>query len=427
MPPPDAREAGPPGADATDGAHHEAAGEAAGAGTEVRSVYVHAPFCARRCVYCDFAVTVRRSPPLEPWLEAIGHELAALAREGRARLAPELDTLYVGGGTPSLLGPRAMAGLLDVLGRGSGHAGLEWTAEANPESFTDDVARAWRRAGVNRLSLGTQSFQEPVLRWMGRLHGARGSEQAVARARRVGFDRVSVDLIFGLPPALERDWDLDLDRVVALDVGHVSLYGLTAEPATPLGRDVGSGRVAMPPDERYAEQYLRAHERLSAEGYHAYEVSNFARSGHASRHNRAYWEGRPYLGLGNSAHGFLPPERRWNLREWDAYAGAVAAGEVPLADRERVTGAAARLETLWLGLRTDRGVSLASLSTAAARALARTWVQRGLARDEEARLRLTPEGWLLLDRLAVELDDALERAPADRPTIDAPFAGRRSS
>lgn len=384
----------------------------------VGSVYVHAPFCARRCVYCDFAVTVHRSPPLEPWIQALASELGAVEAEGRARLLAPLDTLYVGGGTPSLLGPDAMGKLAGVLGRERVDGVVEWTAEANPESFTDEVARGWRAAGVNRVSLGTQSFQEPVLRWMGRLHGARGSAEAVARARRAGIQDLSVDLIFGLPPEVERDWDADLDRVLSLDVPHVSLYGLTAEPATPLGRDVASGRVAMPPDERYAEEYLRAHERLGAEGYHAYEVSNFARPGHTSRHNQAYWDGRPYLGLGNSAHGYLPPERRWNLRDWSAYATAVAGNALPVADREQVTGDTARLETLWLGLRTDRGLARSRLTTENARTLARRWTERGWARwgapegaaprPAEDRLVLTPEGWLLLDRLAVELDDALD-------------------
>lgn len=379
----------------------------------VEVVYVHAPFCARRCGYCDFAVTVERSPSAGPWLSALKGELAALGAEGRVRLAERLDTLYVGGGTPSLLGPEAMAGLARVLGPERLRGDHEWTAEANPESFTAEVAREWRRAGVTRVSLGAQSFQEPVLRWMGRLHGPEGPARAVAHARDAGVADVSIDLIFGLPPALERDWDADLDRALALDVPHLSLYGLTAEPATPLGRSVASGRVAMPPDERYAEEYLRAHERLSAAGYHAYEVSNFARPGHESRHNRAYWEGRPYLGLGNGAHGYLPPERRWNLRDWHAYAVEATAARPPVADRETVTGPEARLEEVWLALRTDRGLPADRLATDAALALTDRWTRAGLARMLERRLVLTPEGWLLLDRLAVELDEALDRAGSD--------------
>lgn len=380
-------------------------------------VYVHAPFCARRCVYCDFAVDVSRAPPLAPWLDALTGELGALEREGEATLADRLETLYVGGGTPSLLGPGAMEGLAEVLGRRRTAEVDEWTAEANPESLTSEVAVAWRRAGVNRLSLGTQTFDERALRWMGRLHGPSGTEAAVAAAREAGIENLSVDLIFGLPPELERDLDRDLDRVVRLDVPHVSLYGLTAEPATRLGRDVREGRTAMPDDERYADEYLRSVERLEREGYEAYEVSNFARPGYRSRHNTHYWTGRAYLGLGNSAHGYLPPERRWNLRDWDAYASSVAAGQLPVAERETVAGSAERLERVWLGLRTDRGIPESTLRTAAARERVLDWRREGLARPEgeSGRVVLTPHGWLLLDRLAVELDDALERTTSSLP------------
>lgn len=391
----------------------------AGAPRPVDAVYVHAPFCARRCVYCDFAVDVRRSPPLALWLDALAGELSALEREGAATLARPLDTLYVGGGTPSLLGPDAMVGLARVLGDERTQGVLEWTAEANPESLTDEVASAWRRAGVDRLSLGTQSFDEKVLRWMGRLHGPSGTEAAVAAARGAGIANLSVDLIFGLPPELERDLDADLDRLLRLDVPHVSLYGLTAEPATRLGRDVRSGRTAMPDDERYRDEYLRAVERLQDEGYEAYEVSNFARPGHRSRHNAHYWSGRAYLGLGNSAHGYLPPERRWNLRDWSAYASAVAEGRLPVAERETLTEPAQRLERVWLGLRTDRGIPESALETPAARALVSRWRSAGLAHGADAteRVRLTPTGWLVLDRLAVDLDDALESADATAPRV----------
>lgn len=385
----------------------------------VSSVYAHAPFCARRCFYCDFAVSVRRQADPGPWLEALEGEVAALAAEGRVRLAPILDTLYLGGGTPSLLGPDAAEGFRSVLaGGGTGDRvgpTTEFTAEANPESFDDAVARGWVAAGVNRLSLGTQSFQEPVLRWMGRLHGPQGARDAVARARRFGLTEVSIDLIFGLPEMVERDWGGDLDSALALEVPHLSLYGLTAEEGTPLGRGVREGRIAMPDDERYRDEYLEAHRRLTAAGYEHYEVSNFALPGHRSRHNAVYWGGAPYLGLGNGAHSYLPPERRWNLREWEDYRGAALAGSVPLEDAETVPPASARLEEVWLGLRTDAGLPEGDLGPAG-RVRVAGWVRDGLAErrpgegEAGARIVLTPEGWLLLDRLAAELSDEL--APA---------------
>lgn len=373
---------------------------------EVFSVYVHAPFCARRCFYCDFAVQVRREGDAGEWLHALRCELEALEKEGLFLVADTLETLYVGGGTPSVLGPAAMAGLAELVGPGRLRSrALEWTAEANPESLTPAVARAWRKAGVNRLSLGVQSFQEPVLRWMGRLHGGAGARSAVRTARRAGFDNLSVDLIFGLPSHLERDWRGDLEGALGLDVEHVSLYGLSVEPETPLGRAVASGSEPPVDEERYREEFLLAAELLTAEGYEHYEVSNFARPGARSRHNARYWSGDPYLGLGNGAHSYAPPLRRWNERDWQAYREGVEGGEPAVAGREIPGEEERRLERIWLALRTAEGLAVSDLSPAAL-ALAEAWVSHGRARREGGRVRLTPEGWLLLDLLAVELDQA---------------------
>ncbi|RMH16815.1 MAG: radical SAM family heme chaperone HemW [Gemmatimonadetes bacterium] len=370
-----------------------------------RSVYVHAPFCARRCVYCDFAVTVERAPDARPWLRAVAAELALLERAGEGP-AERLDTLYVGGGTPSLLGADAMAGLAELLGTGRvDDPAIEWTAEANPESLTREVAAGWAAAGVNRISLGAQSFSAAALRWMGRLHGPDGPRRAVDAAREAGITNLSVDLIFALPRHVERDWEADLEAVLALDVPHVSLYGLTVEEGTPLHRQVLEGRARPAPEGRYREEYLRAATVLSAAGYEHYEVSNFARPGHRSRHNAVYWSGRPYLGLGSGAHSYAPPTRRWNVRDWAAYEAALAEGRRPEDGRERVEGAAQRLERLWLALRTSDGIAADGLPPAAAE-LARRWCGQGLARADGTRVRLTPEGWLVMDRLTLDLEGA---------------------
>jgi oxygen-independent coproporphyrinogen-3 oxidase len=370
-----------------------------------RALYVHVPFCARRCSYCDFAVEAVRRPPTREWLDAIEAELRLrVAREGLGRLS--LATVYVGGGTPSLLGVGALPALLDRIGTYADIApGAEITAEANPESFTVALARDWRAAGINRVSLGAQTFHEGALRWMGRLHGADGPARAVAAAREAGFDNVSVDLIFGLPDRLGRDWGADLDRALGLEPEHVSLYGLTAEPGAPLGRWVAEGRERLPDEDTYAAQYLLAAERLTAAGFRHYEVSNFARPGRESRHNQVYWSGAPYLGLGPGAHSYLAGRRWWNVRSWAAYAAALGRGEVPEAGAETVEGAAARLERTWLALRTDQGFPLVAASQRQRR-LAAQWAEQGWAVVIGDVLRLTPSGWLLLDRLAVELDDA---------------------
>ena len=351
----------------------------------------------------------------------------------------ELETLYLGGGTPSLLGVGALPALMDgLVGEaseiagtgGSGAAGgrggprvdlsglAELTAEANPESFTPELAADWVAAGVNRVSLGAQTFHEPALKWMGRLHGPEGPGRAVQVARAAGLENVGLDLIFGLPERLGRDLDADLDRMLALEPEHISVYGLSVEPDTPLGRWVAEGRETLPDEDRYGEEYLRVADRLRRAGYEHYEVSNFALPGREAVHNAAYWRGVAYLGLGNGAHSFVAPERWWNERDWPAYRRRVEAGELPRSDAERLTAEAAALERIWLGLRTADGLALSSLSERQ-KARAAEWARTGRAEVEGGRVRLTPEGWLLLDRLAVELDEAGARPGDERAAADA--------
>jgi oxygen-independent coproporphyrinogen-3 oxidase len=372
-----------------------------------RSLYVHVPFCARRCSYCDFAVQATREAPTFAWLEAIGDELELLAAERGWDAPLPLDTVYVGGGTPSMLGTGAMEALAERLSRRFtwDPRTVEWTCEANPESFTPALAADWRAAGVNRVSLGVQTFHGPALRWMGRLHGPDGPRAAVDAARGAGFDNLSVDLIFGLPERLGRDWGADLHRALLLEPEHVSLYGLTAEGGAPLGRWVGEGREALADEDRYADEYLLAHRVLTEAGFRHYEVSNFGLPGRASRHNPVYWTGEPYAALGPGAHAFYPPLRRWNVRGWDDYRAMLARGALPTDGEETVGADEAALERAWLLLRTDAGMPAAELDDAG-RALTAEWIARGRATERGGTLRLTAEGWLLLDRLAVELASA---------------------
>jgi oxygen-independent coproporphyrinogen III oxidase len=367
-------------------------------------LYIHVPFCVRRCGYCDFAVTATSRAPVQNWLDSIAAELA-LRQQREGWVAPlDLRTIYIGGGTPSLLGLGAMQGLYDVL-RPFARWGpdAEWTAEANPESFSESLALDWAEAGVNRISLGAQTFHEPSLRWMGRLHGPEGPGRALAAARMAGLANVSIDLIFGLPARLGRDWAADLDRTLALEPEHISLYGLTAEPATPLGRRVAQGREHLADEDEYAADYLLAATRLVDAGFRHYEVSNFARPGRESRHNAAYWRHRPYIGLGPGAHSFLPPVRSWNVRDWAEYCRRLECGDGAEETREELREQDIALERIWLGLRSDDGLQDNELG-GAQRALVRDWVEAGHADYGEGRIRLTPAGWLLLDQLAVELD-----------------------
>lgn len=373
----------------------------------VRSVYVHAPFCARRCFYCDFAVTVTRNGDLPGWLELLGWELKLVEDEGFFSPDRDLATLFVGGGTPSLLGPDSMAGLSRVLGEDRlRNPDLEWTAEANPESFSRSVAAGWSKAGVNRVSLGVQSFQSSALRWLNRLHGPEEAKTAVKTARESGIRNLSLDLIFGLPSNVHRNWGQDLDSALRLGVPHLSLYGLSVEKGTPLARVVAEGDVPAPDEEEYRDQFLEACERLASEGYLHYEVSNFALPGFECRHNQTYWELSPYLGLGSSAHSFRAPRRRWNVRDWSTYKGAGRSGGTPWESEETLDAEEVRLEKIWLALRTSEGIGIDDLNPASL-TVVEGWAAKGQAIVDEKAVRLSPTGWLLLDHLVVELDLAL--------------------
>ncbi len=370
--------------------------------SEVRSVYLHAPFCAHHCFYCDYAVEEGGSEIAPRWAEAVATEWNLLRVEGLARLARRLDTVYLGGGTPSLLGTEGVEAVAELLEIDRAEGGTEWTVEANPEDVTEELLTRWLELGVNRISLGVQSFQDPPLRWLGRLHDGERARKAVRAAMGAGFGSVSLDLLFGLPDSVDRDWEKDLLEVAASGVHHVTLYGLEAEPRTPLGQKVESGAVVLPTDDDAVRPYLQASSLLGDAGYEHYEVSSLAVRGHASRHTLAYWSGRPYLGLGPGAHSFLPPLRRWNLRDWNAYSTMVRSAQLPLAGDEVPDTEGRVLEQVWCALRTRQGFPLRALPPAG-EALVERWSRAGWAVLEGASLRLTPEGWLDLDRRALEL------------------------
>jgi oxygen-independent coproporphyrinogen-3 oxidase len=362
----------------------------------MRHLYLHVPFCSRRCTYCDFAIAVRKHVPVDEFIGGVDRELS-LRLDDRDRLT--LDTLYLGGGTPSRLGADGVARLLDVL---RSHvelaAGAEVTLEANPEDVVLESVRAWRTAGVNRLSIGGQSFDDAVLRWMHRTHDAAAIERAVDQARAGGIENHSLDLIFALPETLGRDWECDLTRAVALEPTHVSLYGLTVEPRTPLGRRSERGEVLEAPEERYEREFLQAHETFAAAGFDHYEVSNFAKPGWRSGHNSAYWKHVPYAGVGPSAHEFDGRSRRWNVEAYTEWLRRVEAGLDPISGSEVLSADDRRAEDVYLGLRTDCGLAL----SASEHGHVRPWVDAGWATHREDRLVLTPLGWLRLDSLAAD-------------------------
>jgi len=356
-------------------------------------IYVHVPFCVRRCSYCDFSIAVRKRIPVREYLEVLLQEASTIAEN-------ELETIYFGGGTPSLLPPEAIARLLSELTspRRTPHAAREVTIEANPEDVTVESARGWKAAGINRVSLGGQSFDDTVLKWMHRSHDAARIGAAVHALRGAGIENISLDLIFALPEELQRDWERDLEMALALRPNHLSLYGLTVEPRTPLDRWISRGATHAPDDDRYAEEYLFAHRRLTADGFAFYEVSNAARDGFRSQHNSAYWSGKPYMGLGPAAHSFDGTTRRWNLRAWEAYRRAIAEGRSAVESEEVLTAEQRELERVYLALRTEEGLAITAPYRSLPPLTAQGWME---VRD--GRLKCTPEGWLRLDSIVNEI------------------------
>ncbi len=375
----------------------------------IEHVYVHVPFCRRRCSYCDFSIAVRKDVPTRAFNDAIMAEYATR----RIQLDPlRLRSIYLGGGTPSQLGGAGIADLLSAFRHRLGvqelstsASPIEVTIEANPEDISPEAAGEWVAAGVGRVSLGVQSFDPEALRWMHRSHGPEAVRGAVKTLREAGVRNLSLDLIFALPQELGRDWERDLGLALELEPEHLSLYGLTVEPGTPLGRWSARGDVAEAPEETYAEEYLRAHERLTAAGFEHYEVSNFGLPGRHSVHNRGYWSGAGYLGLGPSAHGYDGSSRRWNTRAYQAWLEAVEAGRDPEEGREVIGESERTAEEVYLGLRTDAGLQIRQNE----HSTVTRWVNEGWASLAGDRLRLTAGGWLRLDALATALTSLRSR------------------
>ena len=317
-------------------------------------LYFHIPFCRRKCPYCDF-YSVTDLAALPSFVDALQRELAL-----RADPALKVDTVYFGGGTPSLCPPEAVAALLDrarscfdLL------ADAEITLEANPGTLGPKALERLRAAGVNRLNLGIQSFRDAGLRFLGRIHDRDQALAVIAQACGAGFDNLGLDLIYGLPGQTGAEWHSDLDQALAWHPAHLSCYILTFEPGTPLTRDVAAGRVPMPEEDRVVDLFESTAAVLTAAGYDHYEISNYARTpDHRSRHNLKYWRFSPYLGFGPGAHSYRDGVRSWNLADLDIYLKRLAKGRRPAGGREVLSVEQQVLEALLLGLRLKEGFSI---------------------------------------------------------------------
>lgn len=404
-------------------------------------LYLHVPFCSAICPYCDFAVATGGAARRQGFVAALETEIElagaasrvgtgapstpAAASESAApwESAPiwsaeaPFDTVYLGGGTPSLLTLEQLAAVLGACRRQLDVRDDAWIfLEANPEDVDRARLAGWRRLGVRTLSLGVQSLDAAGLAFLGRRHDPGGARRAVELARETGFDTVSIDLIYGLPGQSASAWRADLEAAIELAPDHLSCYQLTVERGTPFGRRRDRGELVELPEPAQEALFRLTHERLADAGYPAYEVSSFAASRrHRSRHNVKYWHHRPYLGLGNSAHSFDGRRRRWwNEPGLPAYRRRLTCGEAPIAGSEELTPEDLAFETLLLALRTADGLDLVAfrrrhgidLEAVAAGPLAR-FCEHALLQLKGDRLVPSLDGLVIADAIAVELGSVL--------------------
>lgn len=377
------------------------------------ALYVHVPYCLRKCPYCDFNSYAVEAVPEEKYLSALLCELDAYCKmEPWVRLA--VSSIYLGGGTPSLLKPATLAALLTQVKESFRIcADLEVTMEANPAAAGELDYEALASAGINRLSLGVQSFDDKVLKTLGRLHSSAQSRACVRAAAQAGFTNIALDLIFGVPGASQEQWRSDLDQCLELEPSHISTYELTFEPGTQFYRLNELGLLPTRREEDSLEMYTTARELLEAQGYRHYEISNFARPGSEARHNQAYWRRVPYLGIGAGAHSF-DPECGWgvrwsNLEDPPSYMAKAQKQGSACASREELSKTQAIEEFLLLGLRQLEGVSIVEFEEIFGEPFwsrfpqAESLLAEGLIAASDERVALTKRGLPLADSVICKL------------------------
>lgn len=370
------------------------------------SLYIHVPFCATRCVYCDFFSNTDTRYK-EPYLRAIEKEMEL---RGEYIDDDTLETIYLGGGTPSRLSGNDLERIFNAISRRfSITEGAEITLEANPDDIRPDYLSALRDLPINRISMGIQSFQPEDLRLLNRRHDREQAIRAVELCQAHGFTNLSIDLIYGLPGQTPEAWEENLRQAIRLGTPHLSAYHLTYEEGTALYKRLQAGQVEPVDEEVSVTLFHILTERMAEAGFQHYEISNFARPGFHARHNSAYWTGKPYLGLGPSAHSYNRTSREWNVASLPLYLRGIESGQ-PATERETLDLSTRYNDFIITGLRTMWGISLDKLRTEFGEALlaycqkqARPYIQRGLLRQENDRLALSQAGILLSDGIMSEL------------------------
>jgi len=367
----------------------------------VAGIYIHIPFCKQACTYCDFHFTSS--------LRGKNDLVAALLSEMTLRKdylqSEPIETIYFGGGTPSLLGIddiklqiEKMSSIYDIA------PGAEMTIETNPDDISDEKMQGWKESGINRLSIGIQSFFEEDLRWMNRAHTAVQAIDSLQLAKNY-FDNISIDLIYGTPLLTNEKWKQNVDKAIEYDIPHLSCYALTVEPRTALHKMIMEKQIENIDPDKQSEQFLLLMQWIEQAGYEHYEVSNFAKPAFRSKHNSSYWQGKNYIGIGPSAHSFDGASRQWNVSNNKTYIDSINKGIVP-CEKETLTNTQRLNEYIMTSLRTTEGLDLDRLESARSyelRAASETYVERGLIVEDQNHLRLTREGKLLADGIAAEL------------------------
>lgn len=364
----------------------------------MRGMYIHIPFCHQICHYCDFNKVFFNNQPVDEYIESIGQELKLMKEEGLSFTA--LETVFIGGGTPTSLSERQLERLLSIIGTYVDIPSLkEFTTEANPDELTAGKLTVLKRGGINRLSIGVQSFDEELLKKIGRTHNAEDPIRVIKEAREIGFDNISIDLIYGLPGQTIEQWQATLNQATALDLEHYSGYSLIVESKTVFYNLMNKGKLPLPGEDAEAQMLEMLIAHMEEKGRKQYEISNFAKPGHESMHNLLYWQNEAYVGVGAGAHGFVNGERYSNVGPLKRYMAALEEGKRPIYQIHEVTEVEAMEEEMFLGLRKKTGVSSTHFEEKFGRPLVEVYgdtlkslVNQGLLEEKNGSFKLTHIG-----------------------------------
>lgn len=364
----------------------------------VKGMYIHIPFCHQICFYCDFNKVFFKDQPVDAYIESIGKELALWKQEGA--LDHPLETVFLGGGTPTALTPQQLERLLELIHQYVPMAeGVEWSSEANPDELTREKMEVLYKGGVNRLSMGVQTFDQDLLKRLGRTHANDDVLRAVETAREVGFTNISFDLMYGLPGQTMAQWDETLERAFEFGMPHFSAYSLIIEPKTVFYNLMVKGKLNTVTEDLEGDMYERLMDEMEKHGLHQYEISNFAKPGHESRHNLLYWDNEEYIGVGAGAHGYVKGVRYSNHGPLKKYMEPLESGERPVLDATPVSTKAQMEEEMFLGLRKTAGVDIAHFEEKFGAALEKVYGEilrnettKGNLAVEQGRVKLTHKG-----------------------------------